>query len=70
MRKPKITIFKDKKGEWRFNFKAANGKIVAASEGYKTYQGCKNGYMAVLETAWLYQDNPNAINIEEERKDE
>lgn len=31
----KVKIFKDKRGEWRFNFVANNGKIVAISEGYK-----------------------------------
>lgn len=48
---PKIEFFKDKKGEWRFNFKAGNGKIVAVSEGYKTKQGAINGARAVCEIA-------------------
>ena len=51
MRKPKITLFKDKKKQWRFNIKAANGKIVAVSESYKTKQGCINGYRSVVEVA-------------------
>jgi uncharacterized protein YegP (UPF0339 family) len=62
-RRPKITLFKDKKGEWRFNFKAANGKIIASSEGYKTFAGCENGYMAVLEMAKLSAEG-GAIQIE------
>lgn len=31
----KFTIFKDKNGEWRWNRKARNNRIVAQSEGYK-----------------------------------
>lgn len=30
----KTEVFKDRVGEWRFRFKAANGEIVAHSEGY------------------------------------
>jgi uncharacterized protein YegP (UPF0339 family) len=32
----KFEIYKDKKGEFRFRFKAPNGKNMFASEGYKT----------------------------------
>lgn len=38
----KVEFFKDKAGEWRWNLKAANGRIVAdSSEGYKTKWSCK-----------------------------
>ena len=67
MRKPKITIFTDKRGEWRFNFKAKNGKIVAASEGYKTYQGCVNGYRAIIEMVSDHLTG-NLIEIDERKK--
>lgn len=29
-------VYKDKKGEFRFRFKASNGETMFASEGYKT----------------------------------
>lgn len=36
-------IYKDKKGEWRWRFKAANHKIIAtSSEGYSTKQACRH----------------------------
>lgn len=35
-KRPKIQIYKDKKGEYRWRLKAINGKIIADSgEGYK-----------------------------------
>ena len=34
----KFEIYKDNKGEFRFRFKAPNGKNMFASEGYKTKQ--------------------------------
>jgi len=43
-------IYQDNRGEWRWNRKAANGKIVGAStEGYKNRADCvanakRNGY--------------------------
>ena len=32
----KFEIIKDKRGEYRFHLKAANGEIIASSEGYST----------------------------------
>jgi uncharacterized protein len=32
----KFEISKDKSGKFRFHFDAANGEIIAASQGYKT----------------------------------
>ena len=36
-------IYKDRKGEFRFRLKAANGEIILASEGYKSKASCMNG---------------------------
>lgn len=47
MKNPKYCIFKDKKGEFRFNLKAGNGQIILASEGYTAKAGCKNGIKSV-----------------------
>jgi uncharacterized protein YegP (UPF0339 family) len=44
---PKYEIFTDVASKFRFNLKAANGEIIATSEGYETKQGCKNGIQAV-----------------------
>ena len=31
----KFEVYKDKKGEFRFRFKASNGEVMFLSEGYK-----------------------------------
>ncbi len=48
---PKYEIYTDKAGEFRFRLKAANGQIVAASEGYKSKSGCENGIESVKKNA-------------------
>lgn len=51
MRKPvkiKITIYKDKKSEYRWNMKRC-GKIIAESgEGYKRFKGCTKTLSALI----------------------
>ena len=42
----KFEVYKDKKGEFRFRFKAPNGKNVFASEDYKT----KTSVMKTIES--------------------
>jgi len=44
---PKYDLFIDSKSEFRFNLKAANGEIIAASEAYETKQGALHGIEAV-----------------------
>lgn len=39
-KKPRVQIYRDKGGEWRWRLRAANAKIVCDSaEGYKTRHG-------------------------------
>lgn len=47
----KIEFYKDTAGEWRFRFVAANGKIVAVSQGYKSKRSCLKGVAAVVKVA-------------------
>jgi len=47
----KFEIIKDKRGEYRFHLKAANGEIIATSEGYKTKASAKNGIESVQKNA-------------------
>ena len=50
---PKFEIFLDKAGEFRFRLKAANGEIIAASEGYKAKDGCMKGIDSIkYNTIW------------------
>ncbi len=48
---PKFTVYVDKAGEYRFNLKATNGRIIAVSEGYKAIAGCMNGIESVKKNA-------------------
>ena len=48
---PKFEVYLDKAGEYRFRLKAANGQIVAASEGYKSLDSCLNGIKSVKSNA-------------------
>jgi uncharacterized protein YegP (UPF0339 family) len=47
LKNPKYEVFTDAAGEFRFNLKASNGEIIAASEGYETKEGVMNGIEAV-----------------------
>ncbi len=39
----KYEIYQDKRGEWRWRLKAANGRILAvSSEGYKNLADCES----------------------------
>lgn len=44
-------IFKGSNGQYYFRLKAANGQIIAASEGYTTKHGAQNGIAAVKQVA-------------------
>lgn len=44
-------LFKDKAGEYRFRLKAANGEIIAVSEGYKEKKSCLHGIESVRRNA-------------------
>lgn len=47
----KFELFKDKAGEFRFRLKAANGEIIAASEGYNTKASAEKGIESVKNNA-------------------
>lgn len=48
---PKYEVYKDKADEFRFRLKARNGEVIAASEGYKSKDGCMNGIASVKKNA-------------------
>lgn len=45
---PRIEIYRDKSGQYRFRLRSRNGQIIAASEGYTTKAACENGVESVL----------------------
>ena len=47
----KFELYQDKAGEFRFRLKAANGQVIATSEGYKTKASCLNGIESVRTNA-------------------
>ena len=50
---PKFEVYKDEAREFRFRLKAANGEIIAVSEGYKAKDGCLKGIDSVkYNTIW------------------
>ena len=59
VKNPKYEIYQDKAGEYRFRLKAANGQVIATSEGYKAKDGCENGIESVKKNA------PEAETVEE-----
>ena len=56
---PRIEIFKDVKGGFRFRVIAANDKIVAQSEGYTTKAMCKKGIVALINTTAIVAEYIN-----------
>ena len=48
---PKIEVYEDKRGDFRFRVKARNGQIVAVSEGYTTHSACMEGVESVCRNA-------------------
>lgn len=40
---PRIKVYRDKRGQWRFRVVAANGEIVAQSEAYTRKHGAVRG---------------------------
>ncbi len=47
----KFEISKDKSGKFRFHLKAANGEIIAASQGYETKESAHKGIESVKTNA-------------------
>lgn len=47
----KFELWKDKKGEWRWNLNARNGQVIAVSEGYTTKDAALNGIRSVRVNA-------------------
>ncbi|MCD7859930.1 MAG: YegP family protein [Firmicutes bacterium] len=48
---PKFELYTDRAGEYRFRLRAANGKILAASEGYRAKKSCLAGIESVRRNA-------------------
>jgi uncharacterized protein YegP (UPF0339 family) len=51
MPEPVFEWYLDKAGKYRFRLKAANGEMIAISEGYASKQGCVEGIESVKKNA-------------------
>lgn len=58
---PKYQIFKDASDKFRFHLKAANGEIIAKSEGYESMDGCLNGIEVLRDCAKAEIEDPFAV---------
>ncbi len=47
----KFEIFKGKDDKFYFHLKAANGEIIASSQGYTTKAHAENGIYSIIENA-------------------
>ena len=47
----KFEISKDKSGKFRFHLRAANGEIIAASQGYETRASAEKGIESIKTSA-------------------
>lgn len=51
-RSPKLKVYKDTAGEWRWSLRSTNGRVIADSgEGYKRQMACLSAAHKV-QTAW------------------
>lgn len=58
MEKPRLVIYKDVAGEYRWYLQAVNGEKVAASEGYTTKQS------AITSAEWVKELSADAEIID------
>ena len=66
MTQTKFEIYKDKRKEWRWTLRSANGRIIAdGSEGYLTAQHCKRALGRVIQT--LSQLDDIGLEIKESK---
>ena len=47
----KFEVYKGTSGDFRFRLKAANGKVVAQGQGYKTKEACLKGIESIKRNA-------------------
>jgi uncharacterized protein YegP (UPF0339 family) len=47
----KFEVFKGQGGDFRFRLKAANGKVIAQGQGYKTKDACLKGVESIKKNA-------------------
>lgn len=51
MRKSKIVMKKNRRGQWFFNLVSSNGKIICTSESYSSTANCRKGIAAARKAS-------------------
>ena len=64
----KFEVFKDKKGEFRFRLKAANGETIATGESYKAKTGALAGIRSIKKNAPVAEIQDTTVEISAEKK--
>lgn len=62
-----VTFKKGSDGKWYFNIKAANGEIVAQSEGYDRRRSAEHGYNVLRHLVMNASlSNPDTFTVEDD----
>jgi len=51
MKKPKITIYRDESGGWRWRLQSANGRIIAQGESHTSAKDAERAAVTLIRTA-------------------
>ncbi len=60
----KFVIKETSNGGFRFNLKAGNGEIIAASQTYSSLKACENGVESVKKNALAHVEDQTVENFE------
>ena len=66
----KFTVYKDKKGEFRFRLKAANGETIATGESYPTKAAVLKGIASIAKNAPTAEIEDTTVEAAEAKKPE
>ena len=55
---PKFQLFLDKRGLYRFRLKARNGRIIAASQAYRSKAACLEGIESIRHNVCSLEETP------------
>ena len=66
----KFEVYKDKKGEFRFRLKAANGETIATGESYPTKAAVLKGIASIAKTASTAKIEDTTVEAADAKKPE
>jgi len=66
----KFEVFKDKKGEFRFRLKAANGETIATGESYPTKAAAQKSIASIKKNAPIAEIEDTTVEVKTVEKKE